>query len=122
MRACVRASLRLHSSAYVRCSGLAWPSAPALQCLDSLSGAGELPRRLVFSCVCTGLVPIAPVVAAVVISLRLLYWWHAVWLDVCVVSSLAACKAPCLGGCFLAPRAVPLACVGRLAFLVRVYL
>ena len=43
-------------------------------------------------------------------------------LDVCVVSSLAACVAPQLGGCFLAPRTVWLACVGRLIFLVRVCL
>ena len=27
-------------------------------------------------------------------GLRLLHWWHAVWFDVCVVSSLAACKCP----------------------------
>ena len=27
-------------------------------------------------------------------GLRLLHWWHAVWFDVCVVSSLAACIAP----------------------------
>ena len=55
-------------------------------------------------------------------GLRLLPWWQAVWFDVCVVSSLAACIAPRLGGCFLAPRAVWLACVGRLTFLVRVCL
>ena len=42
--------------------------------------------------------------------------------DVCVVSSLAACVAPQLGGCFLAPHTVWLACVGRLTFLVRVCL
>ena len=30
---------------------MARPSAPALQCLDMFSGAGELPGRLVFSCV-----------------------------------------------------------------------
>ena len=40
----------------------------------------------------------------------------------CVVSSLAACVAARLGGCFLAPRTVWLACVGRLLFLVRVCL
>ena len=39
-----------------------------------------------------------------------------------MVSSLAACIVPRLEGCFLAPRAVLLACVGRLAFLVRVCL
>ena len=43
-------------------------------------------------------------------------------IDVCVVSSLAACIAPRLGGCFLAPRAVWLACAGWLTFLVRVCL
>ena len=42
--------------------------------------------------------------------------------NVCVVSSLAACIAPRLGGCFLAPRAVWLACVGWLTCLVRVCL
>ena len=93
VRACVLASFPLHNSAYVRCSGLARPSAPALQCLDVLSGAGELPRRLVFSCVCAGLVPVAPAVAAVLAYLRLAHWWNTVWC-VCVVSSLAACMAP----------------------------
>ena len=46
-------------------------TAPALQCLDVLSGAGELPRRLVFSCVCTGQVPVAPAEGAVLAYLRL---------------------------------------------------
>ena len=94
VRVCVRTSLPLHNQAYVRCSGLARPSAPALQCLDVLSGAGEFPRRLVFSCVCAGLVPVAPAVDAVLSYLRLVHWWHGVWFDVCVVSSLAACIAP----------------------------
>ena len=69
-------------------------SAPALQCLDVLSGAGELPRRLVFSCVCAGMVPVAPAVGAVLVYLRLAHGWHAVWCIVCVVSSLAAYIAP----------------------------
>ena len=30
-------------------------------------GAGELPRRLVFSCVCAGMVPVAPAVGAVLV-------------------------------------------------------
>ena len=89
---------------------------------DVFSGAGELPWRLVFSCVCAGMVPFAPAVGVVLAFLRLVHWWHAVWFDVCVVSSLAACIVPWLGGCFLAPRAVLLACVGGLAFLVRVCL
>ena len=88
MRACMLTSLPLHSQAYVRCSGLARPSAPTLQCLGVLSGAGELPRRLVFSCVCAGLVPVAPavgtVLGTVLACLRLVHWWHAVWFDVCV--------------------------------------
>ena len=50
--------------------------------------------RLVFSCVRAGLVPVAPAVGAVLAHLRLAHWWHAVWCDVCVVSSLAACIAP----------------------------
>ena len=94
VRVCVLASLPLHNYTYVRCSGLARPSASALQCLDVLLGAGELPPRLVFSCVCAGLVPVAPAVGAVLAYLRLAHWWHAVWFDVCVVSSLAACIAP----------------------------
>ena len=41
--------------------------APALQCLAVFLGAGELPRRLVFSCVCAGMVPVAPAVDAVLV-------------------------------------------------------
>ena len=78
VRARVLTSLPLHNQAYTRCSGLARPSTPALQCLDVLSGAGELPRHLVFSCVCAGLVPVAPAVGAVLAYLRLVHWWHAV--------------------------------------------
>ena len=93
---------------------------PVLQCLDVLSGAGELPRSLAFSYVCAGPVPVAPAVGAVLAYLRLAECWYAVWCDVCVVSSLAACIVPSLGVCFLAPRALLLACVGRLASLVHV--
>ena len=71
----------------------AWPGL-ALQCLDVLSGAGELLRRLVFSCVCAGLVPVAPTVGAVLAYLRLVHWWHAVWFDVCVVLSLIHISEP----------------------------
>ena len=60
--------------------------------------------------------------AAMLAYLRLAHWWHTVWCDVCMVSSLAACIVPSFRGCFLAPRAVLLACVGRLTFLVRVCL
>ena len=66
-RVCVLTSLRLHHQACTRCSGLARPRTPALQCLDVFLGAGELPRRLVFSCVCAGMVPVAPVVGAVLV-------------------------------------------------------
>ena len=59
---------------------LARPSAPAPQCLDVLAGAGESPRCLVFSCVCAGMVPVAPAVGAVLAYLRLAHCWHAVWL------------------------------------------
>ena len=46
----------------------AWPGlAPALPCLAVFLGAGELPRRLVFSCVCAGMVPVAPAVGAVLV-------------------------------------------------------
>ena len=73
---------------------LVWPGlAPALQCLEVLSGTGELPRRLAFSCVCAGPTPVAPAVGAVLAYLRLAHWWHAVWCDLCVVSSLATCIA-----------------------------
>ena len=96
MRACVLASLPLHNQAYIRCSGLAKPSASALQCLDVLSGAVELPRRLAFSCVCAGPVPVAPAVGAVLAYLRLAYWWHAVWCDVCGI--FASCMYSALIG------------------------
>ena len=59
-RACVHNSLSLHQQAYTWCSGLARPRAPALQCLDVFLGAGELPRRLVFSCVCACLLYTSP--------------------------------------------------------------
>ena len=36
----------------------------ALPCLAVFLGAGELPRCLVFSCVCAGMVPVAPAVCA----------------------------------------------------------
>ena len=72
---------------------LVWPGL-ARQCLDVLSGAEELPRRLALSCVCAGLVPVAPAVGAVLAYLRLAQWWHTGWCDVCVVSSLAACTVP----------------------------
>ena len=81
----------------------------------------ELPRRLVFtSCVRWDGTCCAR--GGCRAGLRLLHWWHAVWCNVCVVSSLAACLAPWLGGCFLAARAVLLVYVVRLAFLVRVCL
>ena len=35
--------------------------------VDVFLGAGELPRRLVFSCVCAGMVPVAPAVGAVLV-------------------------------------------------------
>ena len=66
-RACVLTSLPLHNQAYTWCSGLARPRAPALQCLDVFLGAGELPLRLVFSCVYAGMVPVAPAVGAVLV-------------------------------------------------------
>ena len=66
-RVCELTSLPLHYQAYTRCSGLARPCAPALPCLAVFLGAGELPRRLVFSCVCAGMVPVAPTVGAVLI-------------------------------------------------------
>ena len=88
------------------------PSAPALQCLDVLSGAGELPRRFVLSYVCARLVPVAPAAGAVLAYLRLAHWWHAVWCDVCVVSSLDACIVPWLG-VLVAAGAGGVRCKGR---------
>ena len=66
-RVCELTPLPLHPQAYTRCSGLARTRAPALQCLDVFLGAGEWPRRLVFSCVCAGMVPVAPAVGAVLV-------------------------------------------------------
>ena len=66
-RVCELTSLPLHHQAYTRCSGLARRCAPALPCLTVFLGAGELPRRLVFSCVCAGMVPVAPAVGAVLV-------------------------------------------------------
>ena len=48
-------------------SGLARRCAPALPCLAVFLGAGELPRRLIFSCVCAGMLPVAPAVAGGVV-------------------------------------------------------
>ena len=87
---CELTSLPLHHQAYTRCSGLARRCAPALPCLAVFLGAGELPRRLIFSCVCAGMVPVAPAVGAVLVC-AWRPWWQAVWFDVCVVSSLAVC-------------------------------
>ena len=36
------------------------PSAPALTCRDFIMGAGRLPRRLGFSCMCTAWLPVVP--------------------------------------------------------------
>ena len=91
VRVCLRPCLCIPQPMF---GDLARPSAPALQCLNVLSGAAELPWRLVFSYMCAGMVPVAPAVGAVLAYLRLAHWWHAVWCDVCVVSSLAACIAP----------------------------
>ena len=55
-------------------------------------GAGELPRRLVFSCVCWDGTCCAR--GGCRAGLRLRPWWQAVWFAVCVVFSLAACVAP----------------------------
>ena len=51
------------------------------------------PLHGAFSSVCAGPVPVAPAVGAVLAYLRLPQWWHAVWCDLCVVSSLATCIA-----------------------------
>ena len=44
---------------------------PALRCLGVISGAGGLPRRLDFSCVCAMQVPVVHVVGAVIFHLCL---------------------------------------------------
>ena len=66
-RVCVLSSLLLHQQAYTRCSVLARARTPALPCLAVFLGAGELPRRLVYSCVCAGMVTVAPAVGAVLV-------------------------------------------------------
>ena len=58
----------------------------ALQCLQVLSGAGGSPQRLAFSCVCTGLVPVAPAVDAMLAGVFLVPWWHRLRCNACVVS------------------------------------
>ena len=70
---------------------------PALQCLDVLLGAGELPRRLAFSCVCAELVPVALAVGAVPLCLCLVPRWHKVRCNVSVVCWFDACTAAWLG-------------------------
>ena len=67
--------------------------AQAWRYLGMILGAGGLPRRLDFSCVCAGRVPIAPAVGAVLPYLCLVPWWRRVWCDACVVSWLDACTA-----------------------------
>ena len=47
-----------------RLSCLLRPSAAALPCLGLITGAGGLPQRLGFSCMCTARVPVAPVSVA----------------------------------------------------------
>ena len=84
--------LSLHSSAYVRCSALVRPSAPALQCLDLLPGAGELPWLLAFFCVCAGPVPVAPAVGAELATMVA----HGVGLCVCGI--FASCMYSALIG------------------------
>ena len=55
---------------------------------------GVAPALRCFSRECAVRVHVAPEVGAVLTYLPLAHWWHAVWCDVCVVSSLAACIAP----------------------------
>ena len=54
------------------------PSAPALRYLSLIKGAGGLPRRFGFSCVCAAQVPVAPTVGAMLPCLWLVDWWHRV--------------------------------------------
>ena len=70
--------------------------------------------RFGFSCICAAWVPDAPAVAAAPVCLCLVPRWHRVRCDLsAVIWGVAS---------FLAPRAVWLACVGRLTFLVHVCL
>ena len=69
------------------------PSVPALPRLGFLTGAGGLPRRLGFSCMCAARVPVAPAVGAVPLCLCLVPLWHRGRCDVSVVCWLYACTA-----------------------------
>ena len=54
-------------------------------CLGFIGGAGGLPRRLSFSCMCAARVPVAPAVGAVLLCFWLVPRWHRVQCDLCVV-------------------------------------
>ena len=74
---------------------------PSVPCLGFLKGAGGVPRRLGFSCVCAARVPVAPAVGAVPLCLCLVPLWHRVRCDVSVVCWLDAFTAAWLGDCRL---------------------
>ena len=69
------------------------PSAPALSRLGFRTGAGGLPRRHGFSCMCAARVPVAPAVGVVPLCLCLVPLWHRRRFDVSVVCWLDACTA-----------------------------
>ena len=79
-------------------------------------GAGGLPRRLNFSCMYAGQVPVVPEEGAVLAHLYLVPWWHRALGGVCEVSWLAA-SIGLAGALLLVVRAALLACVGGPAFL-----
>ena len=62
-----------------------------------LSGAGELPRRLDFSCMCARWVTFVPTVGVLLLCLSLVPWWNSVVGDVCGVSWIDACAVPWSG-------------------------
>ena len=100
------------------------PSAPALACWGFITGAGWLPRRLGFSCMCTAWLPVVPVVGAAPLCLCLVPRWHRVRCDVRVVcwldASTAAWSGIGVGGLPFVARVALLACVGGLTLIVRV--
>ena len=77
------------------------PSALALACRGFITGAGGLPRRRGFSCMCTAWLPAVPVVGDAPLCLCLVPRWRRVRCDVKVVCWLDACTAAWSGVCCL---------------------
>ena len=97
-----------------RAFGLLSHSVPALPCPAFITGAGGLPRRLGFCCMCAAQVPVAPTVGAV--SLCLVPRWHR---ERCACGVLVGCMySGMVGGSPSMGRVALFACFGGLAFVV----